>query len=151
MTAPRLAHPVRFGLGSTCALVGIDWSRRDLVPGSPLELTLVWRSLAKTETDYTVFVQLLDAQGRILSQVDAQPAAGTRPTSGWLPGEYITDSYGLTVPTDAAPGLVEIIVGMYDPSSLRRLPIRGMARDHMVDDAIQLPGQFRIVSGGEEG
>ena len=151
MTAPRLAHPVRFGLGNACALVGIDWSQRDMVPGSPLELTFVWRSLAKTETDYAVFVQLLDAQGRILSQVDAQPVFGTRPTSGWLPGEYITDSYELTVPADAATGLVEIIVGMYDPSSLVRLPIRGMARDHMVDDAIQLPGQFRIVSGGEEG
>ena len=49
------------------------------------------------------------------------PAAGARPTTGWLPGEIIRDIHTLTVAPDAPPGRYALEVGMYDPASGERL------------------------------
>jgi hypothetical protein len=112
---------------------------------------LTWHSETATDTDYAVFVHLVDDGGHILAQLDAQPASGTRPTSGWLPGEYVTDRHQLTVPEDAAPGPVRVMVGLYDPATLERLPIRDLTADRAVGDALQMPASFRIVAQSEEG
>jgi len=54
------------------------------------------------------------------------PVAGSRPTSGWQPGEVISgDAFALAVPADAAPGVYTVWLDLYpngDPST--RLPVR---------------------------
>ena len=151
MAEPETGHRVAYGFGPLCTLVGIDWNQESLSVGSPLELTLTWHSETATDTDYAVFVHLVDDGGHILAQLDAQPASGTRPTSGWLPGEYVTDRHQLTVPEDAAPGPVRVTIGLYDPATLERLPIRDLTVNRAVGDALQMPASFRIVAQSEEG
>ena len=94
--APDFAVPVRQSLGELGTLVGFTLADDAPASNTPLDVTLVWQAgPAGTEMSYTVFVQLLDAQGRLIAQSDALPAAGARPTSGWRSGEYIVDEHRL--------------------------------------------------------
>jgi hypothetical protein len=90
-------------------------------PRIPCTVPLVWRADAETPTDYRVFVHLVDDAGNIVAQSDAAPANWTRPTTGWLPGEYILDSHTLTLPATLPPGALSLRVGLYDPDSGERL------------------------------
>lgn len=84
-------------------------------------LSLVWRAEAETATSYHVFVHLVDESGNILAQADGVPVNWARPTTGWLPGEYVVDTHALTIPADLSPGPLSIRVGLYDPDIGRRL------------------------------
>ena len=87
----------------------------------PCSIPLVWRAEAETPTDYRVFVHLVDATGAIVAQSDAAPAGWTRPTTGWLPGEYVPDTHTLTLPSVLPDGPLTLRVGLYDPDTGARL------------------------------
>ncbi len=91
--------------------------------GESLNVTLYWRSIVKTDKDYTVFVHLIDAGGNVRAQVDAQPRAGAYPTSIWDAGEVMRDEYALSLPRDLAPGDYGIEIGAYEYPSLARLAV----------------------------
>lgn len=90
-------------------------------PGQPCALPLIWRAEAETPVGYHVFVHLVDESGRILAQSDAVPANWSRPTTGWLPGEYILDTHTLTLPSLPDGGSLTLRVGLYDPTGSGRL------------------------------
>lgn len=92
------------------------------VPGEACAMPLVWRAESELSTGYHVFVHLVDEQGTILAQSDAVPAHWTRPTTGWLPGEYIVDTHTLSWPATLPEGSLEWRVGLYDPDTGTRLP-----------------------------
>ncbi len=92
----------------------------DAYPGDVLAFSLFWRAEQPVEQDYTVFVQLLDAGGKLHLQLDRLPVGGFRPTSTWQPDEVIVDNYGLALPTDLAPGRYRLIAGLYLPASMER-------------------------------
>jgi hypothetical protein len=68
-------------------------------------ITLYWQSLQPVGTRLTVFVHALDANGAFVAGHDAAPA---RPTTGWLPGEVITEVHSIVVGE-------RFEVGLYDP------------------------------------
>ena len=88
-------------------------------PGHPLTITLVWRAEAETHTSYHVFLHLLGPDGALVAQSDGIPANWTRPTTGWLPGEYVTDARVLTLPADAPAGEYSLFAGLYVPGGER--------------------------------
>jgi hypothetical protein len=94
-------------------------------PGDSIRLTLHWRALQRMKTSYTVFVHVIRGSGAILTQRDAIPANGARPTTTWVPGEYVADVYELTIPRDAARADYLIEVGMYDARTGQRLSLEG--------------------------
>ena len=98
-------------------LVGLTQS-----PVSNLQspLTLLWRAEAEMPTSYRVFIHLVDANGQILAQTDGEPANWSRPTTGWVPGEYILDDHTLTLPPDLPAG-ASLRVGLYNPVTNQRL------------------------------
>jgi hypothetical protein len=87
--------------------------------GSTLTVTLAWRAEETPTTSYRVFLHLLDAEGNLVTQSDGVPAGWARPTTGWLPGEYITDTHTLVIPPEAAPGKYTLQAGMYVPGGTR--------------------------------
>jgi hypothetical protein len=91
----------------------------DLRPGASTTLTLHWQSLAATDSDYTVFVHVLSASGQIVAQADAQPRGGAYPTSLWVPGEFVPDTYTFDLP----PGTYTFNVGLYLSETGARLPV----------------------------
>lgn len=122
-TPPPTSHPVQAVLGETIALVGYDLSTTEPRAGDRLTLTLSWRALRTTSTSYHVFVHLLDDQNKIQAQWDGVPKGWTYPTSAWVPGDYVTDTYPLTLSPRTPPGRLTIEVGLYDATTGRRLPV----------------------------
>jgi len=57
----------------------------------------------------------------VVAQSDSFPAAGERPTTGWLPGEIISDHHTLTLLAEMSPGNYRLITGLYDPVTGERL------------------------------
>ena len=91
--------------------------------GLPTGITLTWAPTATIQSDYTVFVQVLDATNNILAQVDSEPQGGSYPTSTWRAGDVITDT--VTWPGEAdTSGWARVIVGLYGADG-KRLPLQG--------------------------
>jgi hypothetical protein len=124
----------------------IELSAFDLAfstPADPVRLTLTWRALQPTAQDLTVFVQMLDVGGRLAWQVNRYPVDGFRPTSSWRAGEVIVDRYGWQLPAELAPGDYQLIAGLYDWRTGKRLPIadaRGAPLgDYLVLGSLSVP------------
>ncbi len=92
-------------------------------PGDTLRLNVRWQPLRPLGQDYKVFVHLVDPNDNVLAQFDGQPREGAYPTSRWIPGEIIEDSYPVLFPADAPPGPYRAFIGLYDEATLERLPV----------------------------
>ena len=108
-------------LGKLVTLVGarVEPTAKDLTPGAIVTVALVWRAEAETSISYRVFVHLTGPDGELVAQSDGVPAAWGRPTTGWLPGEYVTDVHTLKVPEAVPPGPLALQVGLYAPGGER--------------------------------
>lgn len=145
-STPDVQHRVDVGnLGGKMVLYGYDLSTEVMRPGDTLGLTLYWQALETMATPYTVFTHLLDQRNQVQGQMDSQPLGGARPTTGWVPQEYLRDDHQLTLAADAPPGDYIIEVGMYDASTpeFRRLPLVD-AEGHAVDTRIVLGVLVRV-------
>ena len=96
-TPPAIAYPQQATFADVALLLGYDCPPTARA-GQPLNVNLYWQAGGGTPTarPYSVFVHLLDAQQNIYGQSDSQPANGSRPTTGWLPGEVISDPHRLS-------------------------------------------------------
>lgn len=126
--------PVSADLGGLIELVEAELPQRTFRPGQTLQLTLRWRARRLIGQRYVVFVHVTPPDGPILTQRDAEPVDGGFPTTAWTPGQFVSDTYWLTIPGDAPAGTYEIRVGMYpfgQPALEQRLPVvdAGKARE----------------------
>ncbi|MEZ4731034.1 MAG: hypothetical protein R3E79_28270 [Caldilineaceae bacterium] len=110
--------------GNQIALAGSNLAPMvDLSAGATLPVTLTWQALTRPQKDYTGFVQLLDAQGRLVAQHDQPLTNNFIPATLWNPGLMMADEYQLHLPATLAPGAYRLIVGLYDGGTGVRLPI----------------------------
>lgn len=128
-SAGRPAGPARLEPG--VALAGYEFQPAP----QKLDLTLYWQTQTPLTTRYKVFVQLLTGDNSLVAQSDSFPAAGQRPTTGWLPGEIIADPHSLAFPAPIAPGTYRLIAGLYNPLNGQRAPVLDEA-GQAVNDAI---------------
>jgi len=91
--------------------------------GATVHLTLDWQGLRPMETDYTVFVHVVDQDGTIWAQRDSMPVGGERPTSSWQPGELIEDRYELMIDVEGPREGYAVEIGLYDQRTGTRLPL----------------------------
>ncbi|MBK9054280.1 MAG: hypothetical protein IPL78_26240 [Chloroflexi bacterium] len=121
------------------ALLNLDVPETTLQPGGNLTINLQWQALAPITDNYTVFVQVLDANDQIVGQVDSWPVQGTFPTGQWQPGQIINDSTTILLKSDLAPGSYRLIVGWYLLATLQRLPVLN-AEGTPISDSLTMPG-----------
>ena len=119
--ASLIQQPLEVNLENKVKLVGYNLDNGQLRPGDVLLLTLYWQGITKMQEDYKVFVHL--ETNRIWGQEDHVPACGTRPTTTWQPGEVIVDRYSLLIAPHTPAGRYPILVGLYEPSTVRRMKI----------------------------
>jgi mannosyltransferase len=134
-----MQHTVAANLDYKALLIGYGLGAEEIEAGGTLRLTLYWQALAEMDRRYTVFVHLLDADSRIVAQMDSEPLGGTHPTTEWQFGEIVRDNYGLLIAPDTPPGEYLLEVGMYYLPTLERLPVLDAAGN--VEDN-------RVVLGG---
>ncbi len=130
------------GLGK---LVGYDLANTRVAPGDALDVILYWQPTETTGERLTVFVHLLDEQGVIVGQSDQEPTGGSRPTSSWLPDEFIADRHSVRVQGDALLGPATLLVGLYDPATGQRVSWID-AEGQISGDALRLPTSVRITT-----
>lgn len=83
-------------------LVGYSLDPGCQTAGTTCQIDLLWRANSLFPESYRVFVHVVDEQGLVVAQADGIPGQWQRPTTGWLPGEYILDSHLLTLPGEGA-------------------------------------------------
>jgi hypothetical protein len=88
-----------------------------------LMANVLWQPLQPLPQDLKIFVHLVDSAGNVIAQYDGQPQSGDYPTSQWIPGELIADSYPIIIPDEAPPGPHQIYLGFYDEATLIRLSV----------------------------
>ncbi len=89
--------------------------------GATIHLTLYWQALEEMGEDYTVFVHVVDGEGKAWGQWDSQPVAGERPTTTWQRGEVAEDEYKVPIEAAGPREGYHIEVGMYLAESGERL------------------------------
>lgn len=121
--APELAHPLRAEFGGRIQLLGYETT--PLRAGRPLTVTLAWRARRAMAADYTRFVHLADATGRVWTQADGGPRQGQYPTSLWMADEVVVERLALSLPDDLPAGPYTLRVGFYLPSDGAHLQVNG--------------------------
>ncbi|MBZ0274763.1 MAG: hypothetical protein K8I60_01380 [Anaerolineae bacterium] len=81
-------------------------------------LTLAWEGNGHPAADYTVFVQVVDANGVIVGQGDAPPGL---PTHYWQAGDDNLSEHTITYNQPLATGTYRVLVGWYKPDDFTRL------------------------------
>ena len=118
----EMADPLaRFG--SAIALIEAELPTGPLQPGDQAPVYLIWRAEDRPDTNYTFFLHLLDMEGNLAAQVDSPPLGGFFPTSNWLTGLPVSDELSLMLPDDLPIGRYQVVLGVYDPTDLQRLPV----------------------------
>jgi hypothetical protein len=136
-SGPPMKTPVDTKFDKNISLLGytIQPEPKEATPGKPLSVsqdpmnvTLYWtlRSDANTvqagfPDSYTVFVQLLDKQGKLVSQHDGIPGGGQLPTTAWIGNDVVVDTHTISLPTDTQKGPFTLIVGLYNSETMQRL------------------------------
>ena len=152
---PPLSHPLDIdftGDSDHIRLAGYDLIVEDtplaLTEGNrSLRLTLWWVAQRQIQADYTVFVHLFDPGTEAIPvQHDAMPRRGSYPTSGWLPGEVVSDTVQLSL-GDAPPGNYRLAVGLYVVATNTRLPPLAPDGAPLPDGRLVLPEEIKWVNG----
>jgi hypothetical protein len=116
----------------------LELPEEGLRPGGQFLVTLYFDVQAESTQDLTRFVHLIDPTLGMAAQVDSQPDDGRSPTWSWTPGETVIDPVRLTVAADAPPGFYSLRVGLYDPATGVRVPLRDSADVPLPDDQVIL-------------
>ncbi len=123
--------PARFEGGP--ALVGWTLDTAQVAPGETLRLITCWRIEEPLTPPLSVFVHLIDAQGRPLAQWDGWPVA----TSGLESGDGVVLEHPITLPADIPPGHYPLQIGLYRPPNGARFPVLGEDRLLLSEIVIQ--------------
>jgi len=139
---PQSGYAARFG--DAIEMIGYDLPQKNFRAGEPFRVTLYWHALKPAAKAYTVFVHVLDANGRVIGQKDAPPLDGAAPTDSWQPNEYIADAYAFDVAPNALKGAASLEIGFYDGVTGNRLPVsdeNGVTQgDHLVIEGLSVVG-----------
>jgi hypothetical protein len=118
--APVPARTVRVDFEGDLQLTGTDVPS-EARPGDTVRLSYHWRRLDATAYDYWVFLHVPGfPSGGNHDQPVGTPRYGV---SRWATGEQVRQTVTLTVPPDTPPGVYPLRVGVWFPSTGRRLRI----------------------------
>ncbi|MBE2222087.1 MAG: glycosyltransferase family 39 protein [Anaerolineae bacterium] len=130
-------NPVNVTLGDEQVhLLGYDADLNKAYPGGEVAITLYWQVLQPFDQNYQTFVHLYD--GELVGQHDGMPSCNTKPTTGWIPGQIIVDTHIIPIASDAQPGQLDVLTGMYNLITLERLQVPDHPENLIVLPTIQL-------------
>lgn len=99
---------------------------------SPTSIQFDWRAVKQPIADYTLFIHVLDANGTLIAQQDAQPFDGQYPTGLWDSGERVRDTRQITLLPEARI----LRIGWYDVITGQRLSAQKSDGSMWQDDVV---------------
>jgi hypothetical protein len=111
-------------LGEQLELVGFDLIEQPQANPPALYVSLYWQPERPLAEDYTIFVHLRDEANNTIVNGDHQPYQNLVPTNRWPAGQTLKETIRLDLPPDLPKGQYRVMVGMYSPTSLERLPVQ---------------------------
>ena len=104
---------------------GAEWDNGIVLYGFSLrsngEVELVWGASRQLNESLHLFVHALNHEGKITGQWDGVPADWTRPTTGWVEGEYLITKHSFSTPA----GEYRFRLGWYAPATGERIAVAG--------------------------
>jgi mannosyltransferase len=138
-----IPNPLVRSMGLEVAFLGYDL---DVQPAKgTISLTAWWQGLTDMDRDYSVFVHLMDADGRLSAQADQLLQDDGHTTSTWKPGMGVRQVYDLELPAGTPPGEYRLCVGLYYWATGERLPVWDENGQRLPDDVI--PVETIAVTG----
>lgn len=126
--------------GRSIALDGASFSAQQVRAGENVDLTLLWRYLLPMDADYVATVQMLDANGQLITQRDGDVTG--YPTSQWRAAPPFADSRTLSIPPGTPAGTYRVWVGWYRLPDAARLPAIGT---DVINDLYPLPLTVEVI------
>ncbi|MBN1953590.1 MAG: hypothetical protein JW900_00950 [Anaerolineae bacterium] len=119
---PLQARVEPVDVGGGVRLVGWELDPQAVQAGESVELVVYWESVAPEDGNVVSFARLLGRGHELAGDVNRHPACGMVPTVLWQPGQVWRDPYRVPVrPGAAAPTLLRVEVGLYDPQAGQEL------------------------------
>ena len=114
---PEAQYSIGFVFDGKVEFVGYDIDKRDLKPGEFFHISYYWHLLRKLDGDYSIPVHFVHkTEGwETRFQQDHIPVHGRYPTTMWQPGDFIKETYKVTVPGDLPDGEYEMFIGLWHP------------------------------------
>ena len=135
----------RFGRPSDPGAELLGWRANADRGAGTVTVTLLWHALGRQNRDWTVFVHLVDAQGQIVAEANAQPTGGAYPMSAWVAGDWVSDTQLIALPKSLAPGSYTLRAGLWDPNWGGRRAGLYNQRGKLAGDSLDL-GIIKIAS-----
>lgn len=121
--------------GDMVRLHGYNLDTSAIGASGALTITLVWQALAQSDRDYMIFVHMMNDAGERVAQVDVPLGTERWRPRLWQPGRYISMVQHFPLPPDLPAGTYRLAIGVYDPQTFSRLPLR--TNGEWADDAGQ--------------
>jgi 4-amino-4-deoxy-L-arabinose transferase-like glycosyltransferase len=118
-----IPNPFQARVCDSFTFLGYDVSQRVLNPGQSTHVSLYWQATARPDSDYLVFIHLMDEEGKVWLQSSRQALDGDYPTSLWETGQVVRDRFDLVVDPETPRDVYEIRVGLYDEEAESYLPV----------------------------
>ena len=106
-------------------LLDYDVSPQSASSGETISVTLTYRALQDLDVDYTAYIHLLDRQGVLAGQADAEPCGGALRTGTWRSGDTIRDTVQLHIAEGMPPGSYQLLTGFYTWPDITPLALEG--------------------------
>ncbi len=91
-------------------------------PGESLSIALAWRSDRAGHEDLTQFLHFVQEGSGAWWGYDQPPLGGRLPTRLWYSGLADSETWGVPLPADLAPGQYAVYTGLYRRRDLQRIP-----------------------------
>ncbi len=121
-----IPNPIHAQFGEGIVLQGYDLNDVVMMRGEALDISMYWLAQAPIDMDYTVSVQLIDANWNKAGQNDNWPMNGDSPTSTWIAGEIKLEHRTIHIAPDTMPGAYDLRIALYrmnDDGELEHLPV----------------------------
>ena len=113
LKATPASPPTGRSVGAGIMLVDAVTAVRHPHAGPVVRVTLTWAATEPIRDELKVSARLVDGAGKTVVQNDGVPVHYTYPTTAWVPGERVLDTYDLALPTGAPQGPYGILIILY--------------------------------------
>ncbi len=103
--------------------------------GATVELALTWQALKQPNRDYTVFLHIVDANGRQWGATDEKPQGGALSTLQLQPGAVISDTHTVQISLDGPPEGYQLRLGIYPTATGQPAPTETGATEIQIEEA----------------